>query len=129
MDALLHLVEALWDWFAWFLRAVWDGAIQLFQTVWGKLLLIAAWVWTVLVWASSMLDRLFHMIGSWMLDSITSLSIPSAAFDALSFLNYVLPLKEIVVLTASYTVIALTMVVYRHVKSMIPSPLPGGGGT
>lgn len=128
MDRLIQLVAALWDWFSWFLRSAVDGAISFAQTVWAKWLIVCGWILLVYNWGLDMLYRLTDIIGSWMFDQF-NLAIPDIVKQALALSNYCFPLVEIIVMTIAYCNILIIMVVYRHIKSMIPSPIPGGGGT
>jgi len=128
MDRLIRLLAAMWDWVSWFFRAVIDGAISFAQTVWAKWLIVVAWVSLVVTYGTDMLTLLAELFGEWMFEEF-NLAIPEIVKDGLALCNYVFPVVEVLVMTIAYCEVLIIMIIYRHLKSLIPSPVPGGGGT
>lgn len=125
MDRLIKLLAAIWDWFAWLARTLVDGAISFAQTLWAKWLIAAGWILAMVTLGKEMLNKLTHIIGSWIFDQF-HLAIPDIVVQSLAVANYCFPIVECIVLTIAYLQVLIIMVAYRHYKSLVPGAVSGG---
>lgn len=128
MRLLLWAIKNATQFLGWNLTSIWKVLSKFLGTKWAAFILLVLLVWLVATFATEMLGFALDLLASYVFPEF-NLTIPPAVIQAFHVANYILPVGETLALTASYMTLLAIMTAYRHIKSMIPSPLPGGGGT
>ncbi len=95
---------------------------------WAVMILMIGALFMIINYGVELGVELGTMIAAFIFPDLDTL-IPLGAMQAISFANSIVPLTETLILTAVYGLELGVITLYRHIKTMIPSFLPGGGGS
>jgi hypothetical protein len=110
------------------LQDLWTVARNYLGTKWAVVILVVGIVYLILNHAATIGVTLAGIVAG-MLFTQFNLAPDAALFNVLALTNTILPLAEAAVLSIAYAALLGVMTLYRHIKSMIMAPIPGGGGT
>jgi hypothetical protein len=127
MWALMQNLNALGSLIAFNFAGLGRVLIAASQSKWAAMLALVLFVWTVVNYGATVLVTAVATVVALVLPTF-DVVIPPGAIDAAKFANTIVPVGETLVFTALYGVELVIMTVYRHLKTMVPGVLPGGGG-
>lgn len=128
MAALLYVLRQGFAYLGFSLQDLWRVAKEWLGTKWALILLGALLIFLVITNAVQIGLFLVTLLAELVINNF-NLSPPAGIGTALNIANTFFPLVEMFGMIVAYVAVVGVMTVYRFVKSMIPSPVPGGGGT
>ena len=122
-NSIINALEALWDAFVYVLQTTWNyvqaGYVWMIGAVYAFILVskeVGDFVGVLVVDISSATGALSVSPGNGVSGYITS-----PVGQALATANTFFPVQEVFVLLSAYTVVLLNMMLYRFIKSWIPT--------
>jgi len=107
---------------------IWDALKRFLGTKWAVLILVVGWAYLMVTNAEALITIVLTALGDLVIDNFNL--VPSGTLaNVLAIANTFFPLAECCVMTVSYGLVVLGMTIYRFIKTQIPSPFPGGGGS
>lgn len=128
MWALLSALRNGFSFLGWNITSLWRAVSKVIGVKWAVFILIIGVVYLLLEDGVGFMVEALSIMADIALTQL-DLSIPPDLINAFQLANTIAPVIETIVFLAAYGVLLVVMTAYRHIKSMIPSPIPGGGGT
>jgi len=128
MFALFNLLRTIASWLGFNLTEIWRVAAKLLSTKWAVFILLIGLVWWIMTDAVGFLVTCASLLAELVFTG-SDLSMPGELSYWMSAVNTFWPLAESLTMAIAYGILISIMALYRHAKTMIPSPLPGGGGS
>jgi thiol:disulfide interchange protein len=110
------------------LSELWHVVREFLTTKWAAFILAVGVIWTVLSQGVALGQKILLILTNIVVSGF-DLAPSGQILNVLAIANTFFPLDQLCVYTVAYGILVLAMTVYRFAKSMIPSPVPGGGGT
>lgn len=122
---IINALKSLGDFAAWHLHKLWDIYKEWLSAKWAVFMQLLVVLHFVANWAIKLAKELFAMLGDYLIKQ-WDLALPASLLHTFEVANYILPVGETLVLFAGYGILMATMMVYHHLKSLVPGAVSGG---
>lgn len=122
---ILNALKALGDFLAWNFKSLWDAYKTWLGHKWVLVVHLATIIWGIVRWAVDWIKDLLAQLAD-AFNFHFDLSLPSQLTHLFQVANYILPVVETIEYMCGYGLLLGVMMVYRHIKSYVPSEFSGG---
>ena len=108
------------NWLSWIIRECWRQIGSALKSYWAWIIICVGWIYTGAKFVGDCLTELVSVVANINIPTISN-PVPSGAYQALAFINTILPLTELVGFVVALILLRLGLTMYRLVKSWIPT--------